>query len=168
MDLVSRGPGRPQKFGRASRPVTLTLPDDVIARLSAIDADLGRAIVALVEHARRPRPRVTRPAELASYGRHSVIVVTPGSGLEHLSGVQLVPVGKSRALISLDRPHSISKLELDLRDALEHDEVRPAERPTFEAIADILRHARHTEQIKIEERTIIVLESKRQRRSQER
>ena len=49
MSMVRRGPGRPRKYGRASRAVTVTLPDDVIARLGAIDADLGQAIVAAVK-----------------------------------------------------------------------------------------------------------------------
>jgi hypothetical protein len=165
MNLVSRGPGRPKKFGRPSRAVTLTLPDDVLDRLGRIDTDLGRAIVALAERARLSGPRVTRPAELASYGRRSVIVVTPGRALKHLDGVQLVPIGNGRALISLDRPHSVPQLELEIRDALEHDDVRQPERRTFEAIADILRHARLSERVDVEERTIIVLESKRQRRA---
>ena len=37
--------GRPQKFGRPSRAVTLTLPEDVIAALGRVDDDLSRAIV---------------------------------------------------------------------------------------------------------------------------
>ena len=39
--------GRPQKFNRPARQVTLTLPDDVIARLSRVDDDMGRAVVRL-------------------------------------------------------------------------------------------------------------------------
>src|SRR4029450_6993025 len=131
MELVSRGPGPPRKSGRPSQAVTVTLPTDVIARLGAIDTDLGRAIVALVEQAPRTRrPRAGRPAELASYGSHAVIVVTPVNALKHLEGVQLVPIGEGRALISLEHPHGIPKLELDIRDALEHDDVRrPGRRP---------------------------------------
>src|SRR6266496_4942645 len=71
MDVERRGPGRPHKFGRPSRAVTVTLPEDVIARLSAIDVDLGRAIVAVVQR-RRLRPAAKRPAELESYGSRSV------------------------------------------------------------------------------------------------
>jgi hypothetical protein len=53
------GPGRPKKYGRPSRAITLTLPEDVLRSLSEIDADLGRAVVMLTERrppaARRPR-----------------------------------------------------------------------------------------------------------------
>jgi hypothetical protein len=144
--------------------VTVTLPEDVIARLSAIDVDLGRAIVAVVQR-RRLRTTAKRPAELERYGSHSVIVVPPVKALRQLAGVQLVPIGDNRALISLDHPHCIPQLELDIRDALDRDDVGRPERPTFEAVADILQRARRAVGIDVEERTIIVLEAKRQRRS---
>lgn len=165
MTQLRRGPGRPRKFGRPSRAITVTLPEDVIARLGTIDVDLGRAIVAIVEHSRRRKPGATRPAELASYGKRSVIVVPPVNALKQIEGVQLVPIGRNRALITLEQPHSIPQLELGIRDALEHDDVRRLERRTCEAVADILRQARLSGDVSIEERTIIVLAAKRQRRS---
>jgi hypothetical protein len=161
MHLVKRGRGRPPKFGRPSRPVTVTLPEDVIARLSAIDADLGQAIVSVLE--RHPKnARVSRrSAELANYGANAVIVVIPVRALKQLPGVQLVPIGQNRALISLDRPYSVARLELDVRDVLVREGVKGVERQTLEAIADILRRARLSKTVRLEERTIIVLESKR-------
>ena len=158
---VGQGPGRPTKYGRPSRVVTLTLPQDVLARLGAVDDDLGRAIVTMVERRRLPRPRARLAAELASYGSHAVIVVTPVKALRRLAGVQLVPIGNGRALISLTSPKSIAQLELSLRDAV--DDSSPHDRPTLEAIVDLLRQARLTPGVSVEERTIIVLESKRRR-----
>jgi hypothetical protein len=158
------GPGRPSKYGRPSRAVTVTLPEDVLARLGAVDADLGRAIVKLAERNGKPHVRAVRPAELASYGNRAVIIVNPAKVLKRLAGVQLVPVGNGRALISLERPHSIPQLELSVRDAIDGGEMRDAERQTLEAIAEILRRARRSRAVTLEERTIIVLESKRQRR----
>jgi hypothetical protein len=157
------GPGRPKKFNRASRAVTVTLPDDVLARLGAVDSDLGRAIVTVVERQRPIRARRLRPAELARYGSHAVIVVTPVKALKRLPGVQLVPVGNGRALISLERGRAIPQLELSVRDALDRDGINGPERQTLEAIADILRSARQSRGITLDERTIIVLESKRRR-----
>ena len=152
------------KYGRASRAVTLTLPDDVIARLSAVDSDLGRAIVTLAERHGTPRARKLRLAEIAPYGNHAVIVVIPAKVLKRLPGVQLVPIGNGRALISLEPAGSISQLELDLRDAIERDGVTGGERETLEAIADILRQTRLSRTVSLQSRTIIVLESKRLRR----
>ena len=152
------------KYGRASRAVTVTLPEDVLARLSAVDTDLGRAIVMLAERHGKPRARVPRAAEIAAFGKHAVIIVNPVRALKRLPGVQLIPIGNGRALISLDRSNSISQLELDVRDAIERSDVREPERQTLETIADILRQTRLSRSISLEERTIIVLESKRQRR----
>jgi|SRR5262249_21733694 len=161
---LKHGPGRPKKYGRASRAVTLTLPEDVIERLSAVDVDLGRAIVALAERNGSGRASRPRRAELTSYGNHAVIVVTPAKELRRLPGVQLVPIGNGRALISLQPPYSVPQLELDLRDAIDRDDTPASERQTLTAIADILQHARRSRQVSLEERMIIVLESKPGRR----
>ena len=160
---VKHGPGRPPKYGRPSRAVTLTLPQDILDRLGGVHADVGQAIVNLVEDRPALRTRVRRAAELASYGNHAVIVVTPVRALTRLAGVELIPVGNGRALISLEDRHSIPQLELHLRDAMEHAKSGHPERQTLEAIAKILREARLSRSVRLEERTIIVLESKRQR-----
>ncbi len=164
MELLKLGRGRPRKYGRASRAVTLTLPEDVLARLRTLDLDLGRAIVALADGKGTARVGSVRPAELSAYGNHAVIVVNPAKALRRLPGVQLVPVGNGRALISLEHPKSIPQLELDVRDAIEHSDVTKPERETLEAIADILGQARRSRKVSVQERTIIVLESKRRRR----
>ena len=159
---LPRGRGRPRKFGRPSRAVTVTLPDDVLARLRSFDGDLGRAIVTLVE--RRPATRKTlQPAEISSFGNHAVIVVTPVKALQRIPGVELVPIGNGRCLISLVPPHSIPQLELDIRDVLEGD-PRDPQHGALEAIAEILRTARASGQTLPQERTIIVLESRKNRR----
>jgi hypothetical protein len=162
---VKHGPGRPSKYGRKSRAVTVTLPEDVLIALRDVDFDLGRAIVRLAERRTRPRRRAIRPAELATYGSHAVIVVNPSNALKRLSGVELVPVGDGRALISLEQPNSIPRLELAVRDALERGDLRSEERETLEAIVDILQQARRSRGVTVAERTIIVLESKRRRRA---
>ena len=164
MALHRPGPGRPPKYGRPSRVVTLTLPEDVIASLGAFDADLGRAIVGLAE-SKSANVTPARPVEINSYGRHAVIVVTAVKTLKRLHGVQLVPIGGGRSLISLDPPPSIPRFEVEVRDVLERDDVKGDERQALEAIADVLRQARRSGGAKLQERTIIVLESKRRRHS---
>lgn len=161
---LRQGPGRPPKYGRPSRAVTLTLPEDILRRLAAVHADVGQAIVNLVEDRPTPRVHLRRAAELASYGNHAVIVVTPIKALTRLAGVQLIPVGNGRALISLQAPNSIPQLELNLRDAMASARPGHPERETLEAIAEILREARLSRTVRLEERTIIVIESTRQRR----
>ena len=156
--------GRPMKYGRAARPVTVTLPVDVLSRLGGSGHDVGEAIVKLVErHAPRRAPAARGP-ELTTYGSHAVIVVTPSRVLKRLPGVQLVPIGDGRALIALDAPRTIAQFELDLRDASEWADISDAERETLAAIAKILRQSRRSRDVSLEERTLIVVESKRPKR----
>jgi hypothetical protein len=142
----------------------VTLPEDVLARLRLVDPDVGRAIVSIAERKTPPHPRRQPPAETASHGGRAAIVVDPARALSRLDGVQLVPVGDGRVLISLGASRSIAQFELGIRDALETGKVDRAERPTLEAVAGILRRARLSRSMALEERTIIVLKARRRRR----
>lgn len=154
-------PGRPPKYGRAARAVTVTLPEDVLRRLGTIDLDLGRAIVTLVERNGSKNARLPGPVEISAYGKHAVIVVTPVQTLKRLPGVELVPLGNGRALISLSSARSVAQLELDVRDALEFEDMRSPDREALSEILDILKRARRSPGLSLQERTIIVLEPRR-------
>ena len=80
--------------------------------------------------------------------------------LKRLRGVQLVPIGDGRALISLEPSMSISALELQVRDALERKDVQHREREVLVSIADILRRGRASRGLTFAARTIIVVASK--------
>src|SRR5215471_12234861 len=167
MELVKPGPGRPPKYGRPSRAVTITLPEDVVRRLQTIDPDLGRAVVSVVERRTPASPRRTRSAELSTFGSRAVILVMPLKSIKRLPGVQLVPVANGRALISLDAPESVAELELYVRDALARPDVDDGERRPLEELAAILSDARQSKGVTIKTRTIIVLEPKRKRRARD-
>jgi hypothetical protein len=143
--------------------VTLTLPVHVIEALSAIDADLSRAIVHLAqpELARRPR----RPAELATFGHRAVIVINPSRTLERRTGVGLVPLPDGRALISFERSVTIASLELLIDDALDDPALPAADRAIFKGIEEILRNARRSNTVSLRQPSIIVLEGRRSRAS---
>lgn len=158
------GRGRPRKYGRPARAVTVTLPEDTLARLSAIHADVGSAIVSLVERRTSSRAAAVRPTEVSRYGNRAVIVVKPSQTLKRLRGVQLVPVGDGRALISLAASTSMSSLELQVRDAVEQLAPQHQDREGLQALADILRQTRGARSATAEARTIIVLASKPRRR----
>ena len=151
--------GRPRKFTAPARPVTVTLPDHVLAALTGLDADLGRAIVRLAQPmlADRPHP----PAELATFGRHSVIVVNPSRTLERRTGIELLHLPDGRALISYDQPTTIAGLELMIADALEDQTLPPADREIFQGIAGILKSARRSDTVTLLQRNVIVLETRR-------
>jgi hypothetical protein len=140
--------------------VTITLPDDVVRALRTVDPDLSRSIVRLAESsgaALVPRP----PVELTHYGHSAVIVVTPKKAIERLAGVRLVPLPDGRALISLDQQTGVAEFEVLVRDALDSGATTPAERVVLEALGDILRTARRSRQVSLQQRSIIVLESRK-------
>ena len=151
--------GRPRKFARPSHAVTLTLPNEVIEALAAVDADLSRAVVRLMqpELAKRPHP----PAELTAFGRHAVIVVNPSRTLERRTGVVLIPMADGRALISFDEPKTIAELELQIQDLLDDRQLTASDRRIFEEISGILREARRADGVVVHRRHIIVLETRR-------
>jgi hypothetical protein len=154
--------GRPRKFARPSRAVTLTLPDEVIDALAAVDSDLSRAVVRVIqpEIAKHPHP----PAELAAFGGRAVIVVNPTRTLEERTGVVLVPLSDGRALISFDEPLSIAQLELRIQDAIDDPGLSRADAQIFEGIGRLLRDARRDKNVTVRQRHIIVLESRTARR----
>ena len=149
--------GRPRKFTAPSRAVTLTLPENVIDALADIDTDLSRAVAHIVqpELGKKPHPS----AELASFGRHAVIVVRPSRTLERRTGVVLVPLPDGRALISFEESKTIPELELQLQDLLEDPELAAPDRKIFEQISGILREARRSSSVAVRRRNIIVFDT---------
>jgi hypothetical protein len=159
-DLVAPHRGRPPKFGRPAQPVTITLPDDIVQALRAVDPDLSRAIVRLAETsgaALVPRPAV----ELTHYGHSAVIVVARERAVERLAGVELVPLPDGRALISLDQETGVAEFEVRVRDALDAGSASASERIVLEALGEILRTARRSRKVNLQQRGIIVLASRK-------
>jgi hypothetical protein len=140
----------------------VTLPEHVIAALAGVDGDLGRAIVRLAQPAvaRRPHP----PAELATFGRHSVIVVNPSRTLEKRTGVELLHLPDGRALIAFDQTGTAAALELLIEDALEDRALPAADREIFASILGILKTARRSDKIALLQRSVIVLETRKKKR----
>jgi hypothetical protein len=147
--------GRPRKFSRPARAVTLTLPEDTIATLRGIDRDLGRAIVRVVQPHTPEPPR--RPAELVRYGNRAVILVTPTPALKEWTGTELVPLADGRALLSFDNETSVSQFELRLLDAVADPALPDEDRETFIAVAEILGNSRRSGRGEVRQRNIIIL-----------
>ena len=121
--------GRPQKFSRPSRSVTLTLPDDVIGVLRTIDSDLSRAVVRVVTPLERHAPRAT--AELVTFGDRGVIIVPPNRSFKERIGVELFALPDGRALILFDDQLSIAEFELRLGDAIADPAIDAPTKPCF-------------------------------------
>lgn len=153
MSLAKPRRGRPLKFSRPARTVTLTLPEDVISSLAATDADLGRAVVRLVMGTKGKRGAAS--AEVTQFGSRGVIHVPPIRALSALPGVELVPLADGRALISLDHTRTASEFELQLGDALDDTGLDDRSREVFETVRGILKDARRKGQVTT--RQILVL-----------
>lgn len=156
MPILDVRRGRPRKFSRPARTVTLTLPDDVIERLTAFDSDLGRAIVRLAM-AHQPR-QASSAVEVVSFGSRAVILVPPTRRLAALPGVELVPFADGRALIALDEHVTEEAFELLVRDALDDGSLGAQDVETFTALARVLRQARHDTRVTV--RRILVLRAR--------
>jgi hypothetical protein len=154
--VVAPRRGRPRKFGGPSRAVTLTLPENVIRALSGLDRDLSRAVVRLTqpELAKRPHP----PVELATFGRRAVIVVSPTRTLAQRTGVFLVPLSDGRALIAFDEAMTTARLELTIQDELEGHGLSDEDARVFQSIWNLLKQARRSKSVALQQRHIIVLE----------
>jgi hypothetical protein len=148
--------GRPRKFDRPSRAVTLTLPDDVIAALQANDTDLSRAVVRATRPL-SPAAAPKLPAELASYGNRSVILVPRSRALRERTGVELIPIADGRALISMNERLSVPQFELQLTDALADPALDEDSRVLFEGLVAILRRARQDDAVEVRQRHVIIL-----------
>jgi len=153
--------GRPQKFGRPSQVVALTLPEDVIRGLRKVHSDVGWAIVALFEKspARAALEREALPdVELVTVAdRRSLIVVNRGV-FRHLSGVSIVPLHGDRAFLALEQGRGMTDLELAVIDSLDDRTVEPRERKALQSLRTQLKKWRHDRTLRFHAKSIIVAE----------
>lgn len=148
--------GRPRKFSRPARTVTMRLPEDVIDALGRLDPDLGRAVVRL---AMTLEPTSTAPrVEVATFGSRAVILVPPDRRLAALPGVELVPIADGRMLIALDDSLTEAGFELLVRDELETGTLEGPDLEIFTSLARVLREARLETRITL--RRILVLHAR--------
>ena len=89
-----------------------------------------------------------------------MIVVSPSRTLRRIPGVELVPLPSGRALISLDRSLTPEAFELRLRDALDAGVPEP-DRAGVREVVQVLTDARRSDGVRLQARTILVLESVR-------
>lgn len=153
--------GRPPKFGRPAQLVTLTLPEDVVAWLATVDADLGWAVVKLHERSTKGRP--TKPAQVADLvqlpGQRALILVQP-EPFKNLAGVSVIPLADGRAFLALDAGRGVSDLEISVIDRLEATSLAPTEREALTHLRTLLRQWRQ-QGVNFESRSIIIAQRQR-------
>ena len=149
--------GRPSKFDEPSRPVTMTLPDRILARLREIDGDRARAVVKAVEAVlgsdRAPRESV---AEMRVAEDESLLVVSDNRFLRSIPWLSLLEVGPGRFLLSLQDGVQIEKLEVTLEDLIETDaSVGEADRAFLRTLLDRIRAPRRSQTVRSEQILVV-------------
>jgi hypothetical protein len=164
-ESAARPRGRPSKFGRPSRVVAVTLPQDAIDRLRRINRDLGWAIMTLVdkEAAGAPPPRLSDQmlepdVELVAVADRRSLIVINREHIRHLPGVNLIPLRGNRAFVALDIDRGMSDLELAVSDRLDEPTLDGAEAHALEDLRAQLTHWRRDHDLKFHRRAIIVVE----------
>ena len=162
--VAGRSRGRPSKFGRPSRVVALTLPDDAIERLRRVHRDLGWAILTLLdkdapEPAPRHPPREAEPdVELVTVADRRALIVVNREHIRHLPGVNLIPMRGNRAFVALDIDRGMSDLELAVSDRLDEPTVDASEARALADLRSQLTAWRRDHDLKFHRRAIIVVE----------
>jgi hypothetical protein len=154
--------GRPSKFGRPSRVVALTLPQDVIDRLRRVHQDLGWAILKLLDKAPQsatPRGEDTQPdVELVTVGDRRSLIVVNREVIRNLPGVNIIPLGGNRSFLALDIDRGMSDLELAVSDRLGDPAIDRRERRALAGLRGHLTTWRRDHGLQVHTRAIIVVE----------
>ena len=159
---ASKRRGRPSKFGRPSRVVALTLPEDAIDRLRRVHRDLGWAIVKLLDREVHPssarRQDVQPDVELVTVAERRSLIVVNREVIANLPGVNIIPLSGSRAFLALDIDRGLSDLELAVTDRLADPAVGRRERQALVHLRMQLGTWRRDHELQFHTRAIIVVE----------
>jgi hypothetical protein len=143
----------------------MTLPEDVVGWLQAINPDPAWAIVSLFErqHDRRPHtPRTPRAdVELVSIGQRKSLIVVSQDAFGAIQGVSAIPMGAGRAFLAIAPGKGMADLELAVVDRLEEHGLSEAERRGLTALRGHLREWRKDKTLVCTTRSIIVMERSR-------
>lgn len=151
--------GRPLKFGRPTRPLSVSLPEDVITWLEAIDPDPAWAIVSLFEKARQRSvvPSSNAPAELVQLpGKRALIIVTPDA-FEDIDGVSVIRLSDGRGFLALEAGKGYADLELAVADRIDAPGVSPERRQLLSNLRLQLREWRQSG-LRFDARSILVVD----------
>lgn len=151
--------GRPLKFGRPTRPLSLSLPEDVIAWLEAIDPDPAWAIVSMFEKSRQRSspPSSGAPAELVQLpGKRALIIVTPDA-FDGIDGVSVIRLSDGRGFLALETGKGYADLELAVADKIETPGVSPERRQILSNLRLQLREWRQTG-LRFDARSILIVD----------
>jgi hypothetical protein len=136
--------GRPPKFQEPRRPITVTLPENTLAQLAAIDPDRAKAIVKATKVAMPLDKKRHKPVELVEvFPGQSIIVIGPSRYLKKIKWLRLVELAPLRFLLTIPSGTAVDSLELAVIDLLQNlKRHEDWERSVLEALRDLMRNLR--------------------------
>ena len=146
---AARKRGRPPKFAGKRRPVTVTLPDNTLQQLTALDADRARAIVQAVALATATRGGDRELVETRAVTPDAAIIVVPPSRvLREAPWLHLVEVAPGRFLMAVDASITTEKFELYIQDQLDElPENESYERGVLRALHKVVSGSRRRKSV---------------------
>jgi hypothetical protein len=136
--------GRPPKFQEPRRPITVTLPENTLARLAAIHPDRAHAIVKAAEAAMpRDAKRHKRVELVEVMPGLGIILVGPSRYLQKIKWLRLVELAPMRFLLIIPSGTPVDSLEVAIIDLLENLEPHEEwEKSILQQLRDLIRHLR--------------------------
>lgn len=112
--------GRPPKFSEPSRPVTVTLPERILAKLQLVDNDRGLAIAKIVDSSISDGDLSPSLLEIIKVSDgQGLIVIGFSQALSQIPGIQLAEISPSRYILSVQTGISVDFLELAILDLID-------------------------------------------------
>jgi hypothetical protein len=151
--------GRPLKFGRPTRPLSISLPEDVIAWLESLDPDPAWAIVSLFDRSRQRNAAhgTLAPAELVQLPNKRALIIVSPHVFDGLEGVSVIRLSDGRGFLALEAGKGYADLELAVADRMDAPGVTPQRRQELSNIRRQLREWRLSG-LRFESRSILVVD----------
>jgi hypothetical protein len=112
--------GRPPKFAEPRRPITVTLPDRILAMLDRIGPDRARAIVKSVDAVLGLSGGADHGLQLVEVAPGTALIVVPPSRqLRKVPWLRLAEVAPARFVLWMPTGTSVDSLEVALTDLLD-------------------------------------------------
>jgi hypothetical protein len=139
-----------------------------IQGLKTIDADLAKAVVALVDRAQgrttAPIGGWDSPVSLAHVNDTRALIVIDPAIFRDIPGCAVIPLSEGRAFLALDAGRTLADLELSVADILD-DGAAIGGREALSALRQSLREWRRDDSLSFHTRSIVLVERTTGRRS---
>lgn len=153
---LTRG-GRPRKFVEPSHPITITLPERTLKKLTVINKDRAKAIASVVDRAVPDTDMQPLLAEVIRVGPGiGLVLVGPCRHLHNIEGLRMIEIMPTRHLLSIKSGMAPALIEVALMDMLERiPENDHSDRILITKLVSILRSTRQLRRMNKEEILIV-------------